>query len=327
MQTRSSSSASASLIPFDTFPAGHGRLSRETQLQIVDPTLSRRKLFPGWTVVNRPGSSSPRSSNGSVDTYYIEAGTGREFPSLESVQRHLAGLVDERRLTRTGSFLNENSRIYEGSRTKQNHRSVEYASKGFRLPRGWTVEEVPRKNAYHIDKYYTERKTGKRFRSLVSVERYLQESRNCTDQQLMVLQSHRGLSKGFSLPEGWIVEEKPRRYSSHIDRSYIEPVTGKKFRSLPAVERYLRAVGSGRVDSASMVGSLLHSEMLLLLANRNGTGFQTEVLDPNPPGRVKWIFTGPGGNKFSAHVNGSDVSGSVKQTWSEAFVSLIHDRS
>ncbi|XP_024012173.1 methyl-CpG-binding domain-containing protein 7 isoform X2 [Eutrema salsugineum] len=276
MQTRSSSSASASLIPFDTFPAGHGRLSRETQLQIVDPTLSRRKLFPGWTVVNRPGSSSPRSSNGSVDT---------------------------------------------------NHRSVEYASKGFRLPRGWTVEEVPRKNAYHIDKYYTERKTGKRFRSLVSVERYLQESRNCTDQQLMVLQSHRGLSKGFSLPEGWIVEEKPRRYSSHIDRSYIEPVTGKKFRSLPAVERYLRAVGSGRVDSASMVGSLLHSEMLLLLANRNGTGFQTEVLDPNPPGRVKWIFTGPGGNKFSAHVNGSDVSGSVKQTWSEAFVSLIHDRS
>ncbi|KAG7613601.1 DNA-binding domain superfamily [Arabidopsis suecica] len=205
----------------------------------------------------------------------------------------------------------------------QDHRGVEYASKGFRLPRGWSVEEVPRKNSHYIDKYYVERKTGKRFRSLVSVERYLRESRNSIEQQLRVLQNRRGHSKDFRLPDGWIVEEKPRRSSSHIDRSYIEPGTGNKFRSMAAVERYLISVGNITLDSVSMV----HSERLPLLMNRNGIRFQSEVIDPNPPKKVKWVLTGSGGNMFTANVRGSNVSSLVKHTWSEAFVSLIEDRS
>lgn len=63
-----------------------------------------------------------------------------------------------------------------------------------------------------------------------------------------------------------------------------------------------------------------------ILANPNRTGFQTVVVDENPPEKVKWVLNGPGGNMFSAHVSGSVVSSSVKQTWSEAFVSLIQDR-
>lgn len=50
------------------------------------------------------------------------------------------------------------------------------------------------------------------------------------------------------------------------------------------------------------------------------------VIDPNPPEKVKWVLTGPEGDMFSANVMGSDVSSSVKQTWSETFVSLIQDR-
>lgn len=132
--------------------------------------------------------------------------------------------------------------------------------------------------------YYVERQTGKRFRSRVSVERYLKESGNSTGQQLMLVQYHRSPSKDFSLPDGWIVEKKPRSNSSRIDRvltplclwficdlclcfqnhvrdryfclqSYIEPGTGNKFRSIAAVERYLQAVGNGTVDSVSMVHS------------------------------------------------------------------------
>ncbi|CAL9244294.1 unnamed protein product [Arabidopsis halleri] len=305
MQTRSSSS-----------PSPDHR--RESQLQIADPTSFCGKILPGWTVVNRPRSSR----NGSVDTYFIEPGTGRQFSSLEAIHRHLAREVNDKRLTRAGSFFQERTRVYEGLRTKQkqDHRRVEYASKGFRLPRGWSVEEVPRKNSHYIDKYYVERKTGKRFRSLVSVERYLRESGNRIDQQLMLLQNRRGHSKDFSLPDGWIVEEKPRKNSSHIDRSYIEPGTGNKFRSMAAVERYLQAVENSTVD-------MVHSERLALLMNRNGTRFQNEVIDPNPPKKVKWVLTGPGGDKFTANVSGSDVSSLVKQTWSEAFVTLIQDRS
>lgn len=228
MQTRSSASASADLVPLRIqFPAGH---RREAQLQIVDPTSFRGKVLPGWTVVNRPRSST----NGSVDTVndlyrdfrlwivlqanelfseilsqeeqslhlelefgieecvrslmssvqwicmigikisdfvshsscmllervydsflciwflgymlalkkklrvlfgkvspflfffvgkcYIEPGTGRQFPSLESVHRHLTGEVDDRRLTRAGgAFFKDQTRVYEGSRTKQVH--------------------------------------------------------------------------------------------------------------------------------------------------------------------------------------------------------------
>ncbi|KAL1208538.1 Methyl-CpG-binding domain-containing protein 7 [Cardamine amara subsp. amara] len=297
---------------------------REGQLQIVDPNSFRGKILPGWTVVNRPRSSST-SSNVNVDTYFIEPGSGRQFSSIEAVHRHLTGEVSERRLTRAGVFFQNKTRVYEGSETKQDRSGVVYASKGFQLPKGWSVEEVPRKNTYHIDKYYVERRTGKRFRSLVSVERYLKESKNSysTDQQLMLLQYHRSPSKDFRLPDGWIVEEKPRRNTSHIDRSYIEPGTGNKFRSMAAVERYLQAVGNGIVNSVSMV----HSQRLSLAVSRFDTGFQNEVIDPNPPKKVKWVLTGPGGNMFTANVSGSDVSSSVKQTWSEAFVSLMQDRS
>ncbi|XP_010443760.1 PREDICTED: methyl-CpG-binding domain-containing protein 7-like [Camelina sativa] len=300
MQTRSSSSSPS---------------PDEGQLQIVNTISYRGKILPGWTVVNRPRST--RSS--SADTYFIEPGTGRKFSSLEAVHRHLAGEVSDRRLTRANTFFQDRTRVYGRSITIQDHRNVEYASKGFRLPRGWSVEEVPRKNSHCIDKYYVEWKTRKRFRSLVSVERYLKESGNHTDQQLMLLQYRRSHSKDFRLPDGWIIEEKPRKSSTQIDRSYIEPETGNKFRSMAAVERYLLAVGNGAVDSVS--------NQLALAVNRNDTRFLKEVIDPNPPKKVKWVLTGPGGNMFTAKVSGSDVSSSVKQTWSEAFVSMIQDRS
>ncbi|XP_006280768.2 methyl-CpG-binding domain-containing protein 7 [Capsella rubella] len=307
MQTRSSSSPLSD------------DLRREDQLQIVDTISFRGKILPGWTVVNRP----PSSGNGNADTYFIEPGTGRQFSSLEAVQRHLTGEVSDRRVTRARAVSQDRTRVYEGARTEQDLRNVEYASKGFRLPRGWSVEEVPRKNSYQIDKYYVERKTGKRFRSLISVERYLTESRNRADQKLMLLQCKRSHSKDFSLPDGWIVEEKPRKTSSHIDRSYIEPKTGNKFRSMAAVERYLLSVGNATLDSVSM----LQSNQIALAVNRNDTRFLKEFIDPNPPKKVKWVLTGPGGNMFTAKVSGSDVSSSVKQTWSEAFVSMIQDRS
>ncbi|KAF8054515.1 hypothetical protein N665_1327s0001, partial [Sinapis alba] len=196
MQTR----LSDDLVPLVKFPARH---RREPQLYIVDPTSSRRK--------------------GSVeDTCFNERGTGREISSLVSLQRHLVGDVDARRLSRSTKF-------YEKCRTKQDHRC---ASKDFLLPKGWTVEEIHRRNSSHIDKYYTEQKSGKRFRSLVSAE------------------------------------------------------------------RYLNSVGNGTVALVSEV----HSEQVPLLSIWNGIGFETVVIDPNPPEKVKWVLRGPGGDMFSAHV-------------------------
>ncbi|CAN8244415.1 unnamed protein product [Cochlearia groenlandica] len=225
-----------------------------------------------------------------------------------------------------GKVLPDRTVVVSGPRSSSStkRRSFEYASKDFRLPRGWTAYEIPRKSSYIIDKYYVERKTGKRFRSFVSVERYLKESKNHTyvtpkDEKLTPSSHHHhDHSKDFSLPDGWITEHKPRRDARRVDKYYIEPGTGRKFHSLPSVERYLQEVGKSRVDSVSMV----HPERLsLLLMNR-----KDEFTDPKPPKKIKWVLTGPSGNMFTANVSGSDVSGLVRQTWSEAFVSLIQDR-
>nr|VDC79244.1 unnamed protein product [Brassica rapa] len=275
MKTRSSSSG-------DLVPAGN---SRESQLQIVDLTSSRRKSLHG---LNRPRPSSRRSKGGVDDSVIHKLKTEPNKKLIHCFFFFFLLLQDRR----------------------------SYASKGFHLPKGWTVEEFPRRNSYHIDKFYVERKTGKRFRSLVSVERYLKQSGNRTDQQQVVLLQHHPVpSKDFNLPDGWIVEEKPRRNSGRIDRFYTEPGTGKKFRSLPAVETYL----NGTVDSVD-------SGQLSILANPDGIGFESVDIDPNPPEKVKWVLTGPSGNMFSAHVSGSDVSSSVQKTWSEAFVSLLQER-
>ncbi|TKY48445.1 Methyl-CpG-binding domain-containing protein 7 [Spatholobus suberectus] len=44
----------------------------------------------------------------------------------------------------------------------------------------------------------------------------------------------------FRLPDGWVVEERPRPSNpSHVDRYYYEPHTGRQFRSLLSVQRHL----------------------------------------------------------------------------------------
>ncbi|XP_022728675.1 methyl-CpG-binding domain-containing protein 7 [Durio zibethinus] len=125
-----------------------------------------------------------------------------------------------------------------------------------KLPRGWVVEERPRVNsAAHpgrVDRYYSEPGSGRQFRSLISVQNYLCEGMEYTPStQRVKFDSKNSMqivphvfksATPFRLPPGWIVEEKPRsnvRYAGVIDRYYIEPETGKRFRSIIAVERYL----------------------------------------------------------------------------------------
>ncbi|KHN01604.1 Methyl-CpG-binding domain-containing protein 7 [Glycine soja] len=47
-------------------------------------------------------------------------------------------------------------------------------------------------------------------------------------------------SSHFRLPDGWVVEERPRASNpSHVDRYYYEPGTRRQFRSLLSVKRHL----------------------------------------------------------------------------------------
>ncbi|XVF20118.1 hypothetical protein REPUB_Repub11eG0170700 [Reevesia pubescens] len=125
-----------------------------------------------------------------------------------------------------------------------------------KLPHGWIVEQRPRVNSSahpgRVDKYYYELGSGRLFRSLTAVHK-------------MQIVPQVSLSFAtFNLPPGWVVEEKPRsnaRYAGLVDRYYIEPGTGKRFRSMIAVERHLAemeaSAAASKVPTAGAASKLL----------------------------------------------------------------------
>ncbi|KAL2470447.1 Methyl-CpG-binding domain-containing protein 7 [Abeliophyllum distichum] len=186
-----SSPPNSMLVPLRPACDGDG-WSNNTQLALVPPTnsitttSSRFKPPPGW------GVEEVLRSNGShVDRYYYEPGTGRKFRSSREVERHLNGEQYTPRSRRKLTLHNHNSRCRRmivsggkmlklGNEIDRNQLAIVVsrrtkASPYFKLPDGWIVEKVPRKFNGSIDKYYYEPETGQKFRSLVSVERYLEE--------------------------------------------------------------------------------------------------------------------------------------------------------
>ncbi|KAM3691793.1 hypothetical protein ACB094_08G037900 [Castanea mollissima] len=126
----------------------------------------------------------------------------------------------------------------------------------FRLPDDWFVEFKTRRNNTaspgRVDKYYHEPGTGRRFRSLIAAKRYLTEENQYTptpeavkagnENTMQIVVRTMKSTSHFKLPDDWVIEEKPRsnaNYAGIVDKYYIEPGTGQRFRSLVAVERYL----------------------------------------------------------------------------------------
>ncbi|XVE79638.1 hypothetical protein DITRI_Ditri14bG0074000 [Diplodiscus trichospermus] len=206
-----------------------------------------------------------------------------------------------------------------------------------KLPPGWVIEQRPRVNsASHpgrVDKYYYEPKSGRQFRSLTAVQKYLCEEMesNLTTQRLkpgdensmQIVPNVFSGATPFKLPPGWTVDEKPRsnvRYAGVIDRYYIEPGSGKRFRSMRAVERYLAEMEASAAASepSRTPGSL----------KKRKSG---EELDPmldftSPPAKVKWVLGVPGGNLWNQFMGESMVPENVQQTWSEMFILSIQDK-
>lgn len=130
---------------------------------------------------------------------------------------------------------------------------VQSPSSKVEVPDGWLVEQRPRpSNPNHIDRYYIEPHTGQKFRSLVSVQRYLNGGDTI---DYLPTQSQRTISENNNnLPDGWLVEHRPRLSNcDRVDRYYIEPRTGQKFRSLTSVQRYLTAEARDYLPTERMI--------------------------------------------------------------------------
>ncbi|XVF68701.1 hypothetical protein PTKIN_Ptkin11bG0022500 [Pterospermum kingtungense] len=228
-----------------------------------------------------------------------------------------------------------------------------------KLPPGWVVEQRPRVNsAAHpgrVDRYYYEPKSGRQFRSLTAVQRYLYVEMESTlttqrvkpgNKNSMQIVPHVFRSgTPFKLPPGWVVEEKPRsnlRYAGVVDRVYsclkaclyfrhsvhliwymqfyIEPGTGRRFRSMLAVERYL-------AEMEASAGASKHSrDSGSRKKQKSGVEVDPMLDFTTPPAKVKWVHGGPGGSLWNPFMSESVVPEFVQKTWSEMFILSIEDK-
>ncbi|KAJ0809250.1 putative methyl-CpG DNA binding, DNA-binding domain superfamily [Helianthus annuus] len=75
----------------------------------------------------------------------------------------------------------------------------------------------------------------------------------------------------FTLPEDWFVEKVPRKSGNTIDKYYHDPETGRKFRSLKDVERYLTG---GSIPTRSKSKRPYYEKVVLFKLVTSQTSFE-----------------------------------------------------
>ncbi|KAL0452508.1 UNVERIFIED_CONTAM: Methyl-CpG-binding domain-containing protein 13 [Sesamum latifolium] len=117
------------------------------------------------------------------------------------------------------------------------------------LPVDWKVC-VKIRNFGRKDKYYINPLNGLKFNSKLEVLRYLKNAGK--DQKLKQL-NEIGIKKTVAekLPPGWIKEIRTKRKGGKTRRDpyYIDPVSGRHFRSMQEVFRFLESTDSGQDES------------------------------------------------------------------------------
>ncbi|GER51148.1 methyl-CpG-binding domain-containing family protein, partial [Striga asiatica] len=225
--------------------------------------------------------------------YYYEPGTGRKFRSIREVLDYLNGQGYSRtRSTRRSTHYNN----------AKHQRRLVYGGKFLLFFLSLFVDEINTKKMWRV-----------------------------ADDDDEVRPNHLAIvpygksddMSSFVLPDGWIVEQVPRRYSTWTDKYYYEPGTGRKFRSLVAVERHLAEFQEG----THLLKGLDEIKDNEPHASKN---LEKEVCDPvhntqdlsvmDPPMEVRWVLASPQGDKWNPFINGKLVPDAVKQQWMDKFM-------
>ncbi|KAK6936467.1 Methyl-CpG DNA binding [Dillenia turbinata] len=129
------------------------------------------------------------------------------------------------------------------------------------LPSGWTVEVREGKHGRKY-KVYSDPKTGRKFKSIPEVSRYLRANRPKTkkkkNRRHVIEEKVEGEKVVLKdLLPGWIKEVKVRKYSHTIKRDpyYTDPVSGWVFRSLKSALHFLKTGEIGKLAFKPKDGS------------------------------------------------------------------------
>ncbi|XP_030967213.1 uncharacterized protein LOC115987742 isoform X3 [Quercus lobata] len=142
----------------------------------------------------------------------------------------------------------------------------------FRLPDDWFVEFKTRRNNTaspgRVDKYYHEPGTGRMFRSLIAVKRYLTEENQYTptpetvkagnENTMQIVVCAIKSTSHFRLPDDWVIEEKPRsnaNYAGIIDK-------GSRPNTTPQSNKHSRPTTTQQRDNHSRALSQIQQAIL-----------------------------------------------------------------
>ncbi|XP_012086960.1 uncharacterized protein LOC105645849 isoform X3 [Jatropha curcas] len=172
------------------------------------------------------------------------------------------------------------------------------------LPHGWTVQFNVLKTGRKI-KYYLNSGTGQKYFSTDDFIRYFRGQGTQLDQHhpsksLIGLPSKKkqqlieyANERPEWLPNGWVVELKTRKSgdaSGKVYKCYVDPSTGCKFYSKPAVVRYLETIKQRSYTPKQ-------KETLKSALPTSEVKFEKSTVDDLPPGWIKEI-------KITANANG-----------------------
>ncbi|KAK6163216.1 hypothetical protein DH2020_000080 [Rehmannia glutinosa] len=197
------------------------------------------------------------------------------------------------------------------------------------IPPGWGIEEVPRPDGSRSD---TKSEHPKK---IVSGGKLLRLDDEQSQSDLAVVPSGKATPTApFVLPDGWIVEEVPRRYDRWTSKYYYEPGTGRKFRSLVAVERHLAELEENAPLSKALeeiqenkpLSKVFKLENLTKNSKKNNCQENTQASSfIGPPMKVNWVLASPQGDAWNPFISETLVPDAVKEQWNKRFMLFMND--
>lgn len=326
-------------------PAATHSISNSNSFSIT-PFSSPFSLPDGWLV-----HQVPRSDGSRFDKYYIESETGRKFRSRREVKRYLN--VEDYIASRSRplrldyriknpmdlKMITSDANYYHNTDNERKFRSLKDVER--HLTHGSTPTKSRAKRLKYHENHLQSCTSRKKIASSGKMLDFEEDKYN--PYQLVNVTSPTFQSTSpFTLPDGWIVEEVPRKSGDHIDRYYYEPGTGQKFRSLVSVQKHLSELEENAPLSV-VLEELRENNLPIAKAFKLSTSIKnhgsydswkksvlkkeegTSFSSPGPPSKINWVIASGGGDTWNAFIGDRMVPDSMKQKWNERFLLAVNN--
>ncbi|KAK9985278.1 hypothetical protein SO802_030229 [Lithocarpus litseifolius] len=142
--------------------------------------------------------------------------------------------------------------------------------------------------------------------------------------------------KDYGLPEGWIVEQRPRtsaKYFGKLDQFYHEVKTKKRFRSLKEAKKYVKMEGNEtkKTPEVSQPGGHSKDSQSSKSCSSNISKKKNKITQTfdfaNPPEAITWVLSDAENNDWSPFTGETMVPVIVKTHWAETFICINEENN